>query len=159
MKFTAIAFVATISSCYSAEIHPKEVTCIFDHVSDGDTLEVFCPQNEPPQQEVHLRVYQLDTPESRLAKPGSKVDLRSVAKCEKEARLGVSAKAWAKGLFEKGDKIRYTWVRAKDPRGRVIAKVKLKSGFDWAEAAIRSDHGAFYDPDAKGTYAKPDWCK
>lgn len=147
-----ILFLATPANAES-------YTCKFVSALDGDTIRVTCPQNMEFDREKTVRVWALDTPEKRLGLPG-KVS-KGTAKCAKEAKLGRLASAWSQAQFNAGDDVTFTPVdtKQKDPYGRIIAKVQLKSGKDWADEAIRLGYGAHYDPADDTGYTKPDWCK
>ena len=121
--------VLPASSTYAGDLTspPKIYECELDHVLDGDTVKVFCPDWPEPFMSISLRVAGIDTPESSSA----------LAKCTKERRLGVLAKVWAKELFEGATTVRFTWAGTKDKYGgRIDAHVFLPSGKDWGNEAL-----------------------
>jgi endonuclease YncB( thermonuclease family) len=101
-----------------------------------------------------IRIFALDTPESRRG--GGLAG----AKCEKERRLGIIAKTFAKQkmLDEIVTVVPLQRAQQTDPRGRFLASVTLKDGTDYAKMMIRTGNGRFYDPAAAGDFKKPDYC-
>jgi micrococcal nuclease len=147
----AIAMVAiltlTSSSALAADTPtPKIYTCQLDRVLDGDTVKVICPDWPEPFVSTSLRVHGIDSPESS----------RGQAKCVKELRLGLLAKAWAKRLFEGATTVSFVWAGTKDKYGgRIDAHVILPNGKDWAAEALSTGFARPYGID---NLTKSDWC-
>jgi endonuclease YncB( thermonuclease family) len=124
-------------------------------VSDGDTFTARAVDCRPVALcDFTIRILSLDTPESRRG--GGLAG----AKCEKERRLGIIAKAFAKQkmLDEIVTVVPLQRAQQTDPRGRFLASVTLKDGTDYAKMMIRTGNGKFYDPAAAGDFKKPDYC-
>lgn len=111
---------------------------------DGDTVYVSVDGWPEPFNPIEARVDGIDTPESRTPP----------AKCEKEVRLGVIAKARAKELLPPGTKVKITWEHKHEKYGRLLGKITLPSGRDFAEILVREGHAVPYDG---GT--KQSWCR
>jgi endonuclease YncB( thermonuclease family) len=126
----------------------ESFTCDLVHVSDGDTVQVICPAWPSPVRKQGLRIFGIDTPES----------IRGRAKCIKELRLGLDAKAWAKRQFETAKTVTFIWAGTIDKfGGRLDAYVFLPNGDDWATEAIRIGKARAYGRD--GNLKKLSWCK
>lgn len=156
VRTLAVVFLLS-GTAYAQDPSKGVFYCRLVSISDGDTIKVSCGQNIAPHKTVRLRIFGLDTPESRF----SVVPRLGFAACKKEAKLGISAKAWAKSQYAPGDVVAWEWVSetGEDPRGRTIARVKLKDGKDWASEMIRIGLGAPYDPTKDKSFAKPNWCE
>jgi endonuclease YncB( thermonuclease family) len=143
--FAAIVFAGKSKA---ADIPGKVYTCTIDHVLDGDTIKVLCPDWPEPFMETSLRVFGIDTPESSARN----------AKCKKELKLGLIAKAWARHEFFGATQVRFVWAKTVDKwGGRIDARVTLPSGKDWADEAIRIGFARPYGAD--GNLTKSDWCR
>jgi endonuclease YncB( thermonuclease family) len=119
--------------------------CRVVKVSDGDSFQ--CVMHPPlwgPYRQVTVRVSGIDTAETR--KPH--------AKCIKEIRLGKIAKAEMQRRVPKGTTVQVVWTGEHEKYGRVLARVTLPNGKDWASEMIRLGMARLYDGGAKS-----DWCK
>jgi endonuclease YncB( thermonuclease family) len=149
----AIAFFFMLSwfdqstDAFGADLEPR-YTCALVKVLDGDTVKVNCSDWPEPFQDTNLRIFGIDTPES----------IRGQAKCIKELKLGLNAKAWAKHEFEGAKVVAFTWARTKDKYGgRIDANVALPSGKSWADEAVRIGMARPYG--INGNLKKSNWCK
>jgi endonuclease YncB( thermonuclease family) len=144
MKYVlALAAIVLILLCLPADASRR---CKVLSVSDGDTFTcVMSPPLWGPYHDTKIRVAGIDTPESSM----------SVAKCEKEARLGKIAKAEIKRRIPAGQIVRITWSGEIEKWGRVLAIVKLPDGKDWAAEMIRLGMARPY---TKANLTKSDWC-
>jgi micrococcal nuclease len=144
--FFAFLFLLAPSKSQSADLS-EIYACDLIRVLDGDTVKVRCQTWPTPFKETSLRIFGIDTPES----------LKAQAKCIKELRLGLSAKAWAKHEFDSAKTVTFTWAGTKDKYGgRIDANVTLPSGKDWAAEAIRT---GFARPYGLGrNLKKSNWC-
>lgn len=132
----------------AAHAEAPTYTCDFVKVTDGDTIRVSCPQFPEMFRDLSVRVMGIDTPESRIPP----------AKCEKEVRLGVIAKGWAREQFDGATTVTFKWAGEKDKYGgRVLGSVNLPSGKDWATEIIKRDLARPYGID--GNLTKSDWCQ
>jgi endonuclease YncB( thermonuclease family) len=155
MRLALFAAVLVMSmQAEAATLEPTSFSAKVVHVVDGDTFRVvpdggcrptiLCP--------LTIRVYGIDTPESRS---GGGL---GGAKCDKEKRLGVIVKAWAKQKMFGATVIVSPLAEQTDPRGRMIAAVALPTGTDYAALAIRTGRAQAYDPAKAKDFVKPDWC-
>jgi endonuclease YncB( thermonuclease family) len=135
LTFALAAAIATID-------YPATVVSVVD----GDTLRVTVAGWPEPFDPIAVRVVGIDTPESR----------RPPAKCAGEVRLGLQAKAFAKGLLHRGDRItvRYT-LKARDKYGRLLASVTLPDGSDFAGRQIAAGLARPYDGGRKSSWCGP----
>lgn len=113
-------------------------------VSDGDTIEVSIKGWPAPFNPVAIRVDGIDTPESRMPP----------AKCDKEVRLGLIAKKWAKDNLPVNTMVTVIWSQKKEKYGRLLANVILPNGKDFAQEQIKSGNAREYHGETKS-----DWCK
>jgi endonuclease YncB( thermonuclease family) len=125
------------------------------HTKDGDTLVVSLSPSDFRRVE-DIRVYGVNAPESR----------KPPAKCVKEKRLGLIAKAWAKQRLPEGATVT-VWVHAKTARptsnmdaitdkyGRLVSDIVLPDGSDYGRALVKSGNATAYF----GTGPKWNWCK
>jgi endonuclease YncB( thermonuclease family) len=170
MKATAALFLCLLGASHVGaadyvyprfEPFPVEVIA----ASDGDTFSFRALNCRPaPLCFRKARVLGTDTPEKHLPKKGSKSkSSKGLARCVKEARLGVTATAWA---HEKLDGKIVTITPAQhqeqqDPYGRLLVEVTLPDGRSYKAEIIAAGLAAPYDPQkAKGDkkYLKPSWC-
>lgn len=157
MKKLAFGLVVVAAIFYAALVVPvvafgadiaERYTCTLVKVLDGDTVKVTCPTWPVPFRETSLRVFGIDTPETSKAN----------AKCIKEIRMGLIAKAWAKRQFEGATTVSFVWAGTKDKYGgRIDAVVFLPDGKSWADEAIRIGYARPYGTD--GNLTKSSWCK
>jgi micrococcal nuclease len=139
-----LAIIAVVSPAHAADM-PDTFTCALDHVTDGDTIKVFCPNWPLPFQHTALRVFGVDTPESR----------KPAAKCVKEIRLSLIAKSWLKQQFQSATDVTFTWAHTTDKYGgRIDATVLLPNGKDVATELVRIGLARRYDGGKKSN-----WCK
>lgn len=114
---------------------------------DGDTLKVSIKGWPAPFTPIDVRVYGLDTPE-HIMPPAQTV-------CE--VALGKAAAIYARQLVKAGDRIKVTWDPAhRDKYGRLLGKVTLADGRDWAATMITAGLGRPYGDD--GNLHKATWC-
>ena len=114
---------------------------------DGDTLKVEIKGWPAPFTPIDVRVYGLDTPEH----------IMPPAQTMCEVALGKAAAGFAAQLVKAGDKIKITWDPAhKDKYGRLLGKVTLADGRDWATTLITAGFGRTYGDD--GNLHKATWC-
>jgi endonuclease YncB( thermonuclease family) len=114
---------------------------------DGDTLKVAIKGFPAPFNPIDVRVYGLDTPE-HIMPPAQTV-------CE--VALGKAAAGFAAQLVKVGDKVKITWDPAhKDKFGRLLGRVTLSDGRDWANTMIVAGFGRSYGED--GNLHKSLWC-
>jgi endonuclease YncB( thermonuclease family) len=95
----------------------------------------------------------IDTPESKAG--GGK----GGAKCLKEQRLGIIAKAYAKKLLTGTTVTIEPNPRQDDPYGRLLGTVRLADGRSYGDIMISTGNAKPYDPAKAGNFKKPDWCK
>jgi micrococcal nuclease len=139
--------IKVLDGDYGADFEMR-YSCDLIKVLDGDTVKVNCPSWPEPFKETSLRVFGIDTPES----------IRGQAKCIKELKLGLNAKAWAKHEFEGAKFVAFTWAGTKDKYGgRIDANVTLPSGKSWAAEAVRIGMARPYG--MNGKLKKSNWCK
>jgi micrococcal nuclease len=131
----------TVSRAAERRVWPCRVV----KITDGDTLQC---EMIPAWPEVYtpakIRVSGVDTPESR----------RPPARCNKEVRLGLIAKAEMKRRVPIGSVVGIKWTGKSEKYGRVLADVTLPDGKDWALEMIRLGMALRYDGQKKS-----DWCK
>jgi endonuclease YncB( thermonuclease family) len=143
-----LAFCAPV---YAGEFDFKSQV---ERVQDGDTFiasvencnpAILCP--------VTVRVFGIDTPESRRGLRGGK--------CDKELRLGVIAKAWAlqKLLGKTVTIVPLAKKLQDDPYGRLLGSVTMPNGKDYSAEAIRIGHAREFVKNKRGKLQKSDWCK
>lgn len=121
--------------------------CTVIKVTDGDSLS--CRLDPPlwgPYAKTDVRIAGIDTPESQ----------RRFAKCVKELRLGLIAKAEMKRRVPVGSTVTLDWTGEREKYGRVLANVTLNDGKDWASEMIRLGMARPY---TKANLKKSDWCK
>ena len=92
---------------------------------------------------MEVRLDGIDTPESR------RVD----AKCIKELRLGLIAKAWMKDKLPIGSRVTLVWSGVREKFGRLLATVVF-NGENINSSLIRKGYAAEYHGATKGN-----WCK
>ena len=131
------------------------LTGAVQHVADGDTLRVsLAPSDFRAIEDV--RVYGVNAPESR----------KPPAKCVKEQKLGLIAKAWAKQRLPEGATVTVriharlavpTSIRdaTTDKYGRLVSDIVLPDGSDYGQALLKAGNASTY----YGTGAKFNWCK
>jgi endonuclease YncB( thermonuclease family) len=112
-------------------------------VIDGDSFIAHIPGFPPPFTPIEVRINGIDAPES----------MKSNAKCRKELKLGLMAKAWMKARLESGALVTLTWPGKRDKYGRLLAQVTSR-GEDLGVALIGLGHARAYDG---GT--KQSWCR
>lgn len=125
------------------------------HVADGDTITVNLPASDFRAVEA-IRIYGINAPES----------LKRNARCAKEQRLGLIAKAWARSKMPDGSKVRLrvhaihnapqtVLERVSEPYGRLIADVILPDGSDYGALALKYGNASVYF----GRGPKFNWCR
>jgi endonuclease YncB( thermonuclease family) len=114
---------------------------------DGDTIIIAERCNLWNPQNIRVRIFGIDTPESRMPP----------AKCDYEVRLGKAAKVFAQSLIKRGDIIKFKYVAKDKYSCRVVGTVTLPDGRDFAQAMIEAGHAKIYGKD--GNLTKSDWCK
>jgi micrococcal nuclease len=137
-----------------AAIAGEEYTVKIERVIDGDTVKLVDGFCQPAIFCVNeIRVFGIDTPESRRGTGGGK--------CIKEIKLGLIAKQWARETLT-GQAVAVRPVPVKDqndPYGRVLAEIVLPNGKDYASEAIRLGHARSFLKDKAGNLVKSNWCK
>jgi len=113
-------------------------------VIDGDTIEVEIAGWPAPYNPISVRIYGIDTPESK----------HGIAKCDKELKLGVISKAWAKKNLPVDTLVTIVWAGKKEKYGRLLGNVILPSGKDFAKEQIKVGNARAYFGEKKS-----DWCK
>jgi endonuclease YncB( thermonuclease family) len=147
----ALMILAFCAPVYAGEFDFKAQV---ERVLDGDTFiakvencnpAIVCP--------ITVRVFAIDTPESRRGPRGGK--------CVKEIKLGLIAKAWAKETLVGKTVTVVPLEKAlqKDPYGRLLGNVTLPDGKDYSADAIRIGHAREFVKDKKGLLKKQSWCK
>ncbi len=120
--------------------------CRIIKVIDGDTLQ--CELEPPlwgPYRVLLVRVAGIDTPETR----------KPPARCVKEVRLGKIAKAEMQRRVKYRSVVHIAWKGEREKYGRVLARVTLADGKDWATEMIRLGMArAYTSPNLK----KSNWC-
>lgn len=115
---------------------------------DGDTLKVHIAGFPAAFDPIAVRVYGLDTPEQR----------RPPAQAACEVPKGLAAAAFAKTLIKPGDAVTVIYTPGlNDKYRRLLARVTLADGRDWATVMISGNHGRPYG--ATGGLHKAPWCK
>lgn len=114
-------------------------------VIDGDTLLVAVPGWPELFNPARIRVYGIDTPESRRGKKG--------AKCDVERTLGKHAMAVVARLLPRGAKVSMEWMGKHDRYGRPIMRVFLADGRNLGRTLIEQHLAREYQGKAK-----PDYC-
>lgn len=114
-------------------------------VIDGDTLLVVVPGWPELFNPARIRVYGIDTPESRRGRKG--------ARCEIERTLGKHAKAVVARLLPSGAKVALQWMGKHDRYGRPIMRVFLADGRNLGRTLIEQHLAREYQGKAK-----PDYC-
>jgi len=141
--FTGALIVLFLLWCAPADAARR---CKVVSVTDGDTFT--CTMTPPlwgPYRNTIIRVADIDTPES----------LKTYAKCDKELRLGLIAKAEAKRRLPIGSTVSIVWTGEKEFHNRVLARVKMPDGADWAGEMIRLGMARPYTSD---NLTKQSWC-
>lgn len=151
----ALVLLAFNTPAISARIIGWEYQATITHVTDGDTMTVALPPS-PFRNLEKVRLYGINSPESTLVR----------AKCKKEAKLGQSAKVWAREHLPVGSKVTVR-IHAKrlpaltindkiDERyGRLIADIVMPDGKDFADEMIKAGNATRY----YGFGPKTDWCQ
>lgn len=137
------AFLLMTAAAQANDLSPA--TCTVSKVTDGDSF--VCRMSPPlwgPYAETHVRVAGIDTPESR----------KPPAKCVKEVRLGKIAASEMKRRVPVGASVVLIWTGEAEKYGRVLARVTLPDGKDWAGEMIRLGFAAPYAGGTKGN-----WCR
>lgn len=142
MKYL-IAFYLTLTisaAVYTLQERTFQATII--QVVDGDTVIVHVDGFPLPFEHMNVRLDGIDTPESR----------RNDAKCEKELRLGLIAKAWLKEKLPPGTKVKVIWSGESEKFGRLLAAIIL-DGENINRSLVRLGHAVEYHGATKNS-----WC-
>lgn len=115
-------------------------------VTDGDTIVVSIPGFPIPFNPIAVRLYGIDTPESRLGING--------AKCPLEKKLGLTVKDWMKTKLPKGTKITVVWSGIHEKYGRLLGSV-LYDNEDLSKILIDKGYAVPYFGKTKAK----NWCK
>ena len=116
-----------------------------ERVIDGDTLVVDVPKWPDPFRHARIRVYGIDTPESKRGRGG--------AKCAGELQRGKSAKAIVKQLLPVGSTVGMEWMAVHDKYGRPIMRVFLRDGTNLGRALLKMRVAGEYSGGKKQS-----WC-
>jgi endonuclease YncB( thermonuclease family) len=90
---------------------------VIDHVLDADTVRVCFSDWPTPVKCMAVRELGVNAPESRKGIGG--------AKCDKEQRMGVIAKARVKLILSPGEKVRFTWAGSDDKYFRLLGSIEV----------------------------------
>ena len=114
------------------------------NVTDGDTIKVRVPAwSATPFETISLRVIGIDTPESR----------RPPARCQAEVAKGIAAKAFARDHLKLGTAVSFTFQGFDKYGGRILSRLDLPDGRDFALTMIAAGHARAYDGRKKES-----WC-
>ena len=121
-------------------------------VLDGDTVRVVAPGLDPLTPNPVIRVADLNTPEKALCMPGDTI-MRACEPCAAGVALGLKAARQARALLPAGLPVRLAII-SRDRYGRLVARITLPDGRDYAGAIRALGLGAPYPP---GPRPRP-WC-
>jgi endonuclease YncB( thermonuclease family) len=142
VPFAAFIFFADTS--YAEPSLPGPYPASVVSVVDGDTVNVKVKIWLGLYQEVAVRVYGIDTPES----------LR--AHCPSEKELGLKAKNFVEKLLPVGTTITLSQVRDDKYHGRVVATVRTTNGEDLSQRLLKEGLAAPYDGGKKKSWCAPE---
>jgi endonuclease YncB( thermonuclease family) len=137
----AVALFTTTAQAFTLQERTFQATVV--RVTDGDSIVAHVSGWPLPFDPIEVRLTGIDTPESR----------KRDAKCTKELRLGLSAKAWMKGKLPPSTRITLVWTGDREKYGRLLSTVMLKD-VNINQTLIRLGYAVAYDG---GT--KKSWCK
>ena len=139
VAFFHLAMAVTASAATLAE---RTFLATVVHVVDGDTIYVSIPGFPEPYNPAQVRLDGIDTPESR----------KNDAKCSKELRLGLIAKAWLKDKLPVGAKVSVVWTGKHEKFGRLLATIYAGTE-NINETLVRLGHAVEYHGQSKSS-----WC-
>jgi endonuclease YncB( thermonuclease family) len=142
VPFVAFIFFAVTSNAEPSLPGPYPASVV--SVVDGDTVNVKVKIWLGLYQEVAVRVYGIDTPES----------LR--AHCPSEKELGLKAKNFVEKLLPVGTTITLSQVRDDKYHGRVVATVRTTNGEDLSQRLLKEGLAAPYDGGKKKSWCAPE---
>lgn len=132
-------FLLLCTPAYSAETYQATVV----QVIDGDSIAVKIDGWPKPFNPVAVRFLGIDSAESRIQD----------AKCKKEVKLGLIAKAWLKKELPVESRVNLIWTGEQEKYGRLLATVMFND-VNLNKLMVKKGMAVPYDG---GT--KINWCK
>lgn len=115
-------------------------------VTDGDTVRVTVAGWPEPFNPIGVRMAGIDSPEHQ----------KPPARCAAEVKRGLRAKVYAATIVHPGDAVILHWKASeRDKYGRLLGRMSLPDGSDFAQRMITAGLARPYNGGAKSSWCPP----